>query len=148
MKVLKNQSMKRILFILLLLPSIWACRAMINEVKKVNVVRDIARDLCECKFVSVDKGRDRGNSVMTITLTESKSTDHLATAESIYRVVQDSFPKICGFGRVTFVFEHPEFDEHIIYWNCKMQPDQDTIFPPEEVPEDEWDVYMEDTVSK
>lgn len=140
--------MKRILFILLLLPGIWACRAMINEVKKMNVVRDIARDLCECKFVTVDKDRDRGNTVMTITLTESQSTDHLATAESIYLAVQDSFPKVCGFGRVTIVFEHPEFDEQIVYWNCKMRPDQDTIYPMEAVDEDEWDTYMEDSVSK
>lgn len=148
MKIRKNQSMKRILFILLLLPGIWACRAMINEVKNANVLRDIARDLCECKFATVEKGRDRGNSVMTIILTESESKDHLATAESIYQTVQDSFPRICDFGRVSIVFEHPEFDEHIIYWNCKMKPDQDTIYPVEAVEEDEWDTYMEDSVSK
>lgn len=122
-----------------------SCKAMVNEMKKVNRLRKIVKESCECKFVTVDKGYEGGNLTMDITITKSWSEDRLLTSENVYQSLQDSMPKICNYGRVTIVFEMDDFDEHYIYYGCGEKPEIDTLFY-DQLTEDDWDTFMEDSI--
>ncbi len=140
--------MKRILLALTLLLTLVACKAMVNEMKTVNKIRKIAKEHCECKFVSVDKSYDAGNSIMTLTLSKSWSTDHLLTAQNVYQALQDSMPKICNYGKVSIIFEGDEFDEYIVFYGCDIEPEIDTVFFEEGgYTDEEWENFMNDSVT-
>lgn len=139
--------MRRIAYFFLLAMVLVSCKAMVNEMKTISKIRRLSKENCECKFVEVDKSWEKGNSVMNISLTGSWSEDHGLTAAHIYHALQDSFPNICKYGKVSIIFLQDDFEEHIIYYDCNSTPDRDTIFFEDQYTEDEWDTFMEDSVS-
>lgn len=118
---------------------------MVNEMKKINRLRRIVKESCECKYATVDKSYEGGNFIMDVSIMKSWSENHLVTAENVYQSLQDSMPKICNYGRVTITFKSDDFDERYTYYGCGEQPEIDTIFY-DQLSEDDWNTFMDDSI--
>ena len=142
--------MKKVVILLTLAFGILGCRSMIEDIKVMKRIRKIVLANCDCKYAVVEKDREDGLRTMRVTISKWWSDDHLLTAENVYTAVQDSFPKICDYGKFFVIFENEEFDERFTFYGCDFESELDTIFyegrgDDEDLYDDEeWDEFMED----
>ena len=145
--------MKKVLILLAVAFGVFGCKAIIKDMKETKRIRKIVLAHCDCKYALVEKDREDGLRTMTFRISKWWSDDHLLTAENVYTAVQDSFPKICDYGKVFVIFENEDFDERFTFYGCDFEPDLDTIFyegrndDEDLYGDEEWDEFMDEADS-
>ena len=119
--------MKYLLILFTITLGLGSCNMIAKEIKKNTKVRKAAKKVCNCGYVGVEVDYDKGNASLTMTIKRSKSTNHLATSDSIYESVQADFPNICNYSEVFVIFEEEEFDERFTYYSCETEAIIDTL---------------------
>lgn len=137
--------MNKLKFLFVLLIGLSSCKTMVKEMKKINRLRRIVKESCECNYVTVDKNYNGGNMLLDVVITKSWSEDHAVTAENVYLDLQDSMSTICNYGKVTIAFEEDDFQEQFIYYRCGQAPEIDTIFY-NQFDDEDWDEFMDDSI--
>ena len=124
---LKLHTMKYLLILITLIVGLGSCNMIAKEIKKNTKVRKAAKKACNCGYVGVEVDYNQGNASLTMTIRRSKSTNHLATSDSIFESVQNDFPNICNYSEVFVIFEEDEFDERFTYYSCETDAIIDTL---------------------